>query len=338
MIHDMETTGTLLIKDLEIGFGKPKKHLRSLFSGISLEAFKGELVALIGRNGVGKSTLLRTLMFIQKPLHGSISWEGKHLTDFSRHERSRTLAFVSTEPVRAGNLSVEQLVTLGRIPHTNWMDRLSVEDKQAIEAAIETVHLQTIRMKNLNEISDGERQRVMIARAIAQDTEILILDEPTAFLDLPNRVEILQLLKSLAKTQDKVVIFSTHDLNLILHEVDKIWMMTGRRVFQGSPEDLVLQDVFNRMFKDSEIRLDRKEGRFIFPQTFEKEITLRAEGDLYLWTKNALERKGFKVLARGSNMAAVQCVYKGKVPEWRLIRGSEKQVYTSIYDLLRSLF
>jgi len=220
----METgTADILLRteELEIGFRTAGTRNISLMSEISVNARQGELITLIGRNGSGKSTLLRSLMRLQPVLSGSILLNNRNIEDHSRREFAMLCGFVSTEAISTGNLSVYELVALGRFPYTNWIGKVRAEDRDLIDSSLERVGLMALKDKMLAEISDGERQRAMIARALAQDTDLLILDEPTAFLDLPNRYEVIKLLKDLTR-QGKSVIFSTHDLNIVIDQVDKI--------------------------------------------------------------------------------------------------------------------
>ena len=177
-------------------------------SDMSLSAKEGEFIALIGQNGIGKSTLLKTLVKLHPCLSGEIFMGGMRIQDFSMHDFSKFVGYVSTEVIRTGNLKVKDLVSLGRYPYTNWIGKLTNQDQEMVDSALEMVGLSDLKQKNITEVSDGERQRAMIARTIAQDTKVLILDEPTAFLDLPNRYDVLHLLKSLSHNQGKTIIFS----------------------------------------------------------------------------------------------------------------------------------
>ena len=325
------------IRELSIGFEtRRKRHV--LFERINASALRGEFIALIGPNGIGKSTLLKTLMHILKPLKGRINLYQKSLMEYSRQERSHEMSFMSTEMITAGHLSVENLVALGRIPHTNWIGTLAADDRAKIEWAINKAKLNHIRHQNIGEISDGERQRAMIARSIAQDTRMLILDEPTAYLDLPGRFEMLNLLKNLAKEEGKTILFSTHDLNLVVHEVDKIWMMTDRRFEQGAPEDLMIQNAFASLFPQEWMKINPSDGRFIFPRHYEHTVQLEGMEELMFWTRNALERKGFRVVHDAMCDLKVNAGSDMEGYFWEFsAAGHEAERFRSLYSLLSAI-
>ncbi|OFX86435.1 MAG: hypothetical protein A2W99_13435 [Bacteroidetes bacterium GWF2_33_16] len=292
----MKTSNKILeIKNLEIGYPVSKKSFYSLFSDINLTAKKGELVAVIGKNGVGKSTLLRSIAGLQDSIHGQVTINDILISDYSRSEFAGLVSFVSTEIVHVNNLRVFDLVALGRFPHTNWFGKLEEKDIVAVNRALEMVGMKGFASKNINEISDGERQRVMIARTLAQDTQLIILDEPTAFLDLPNKYEIVHLLNNLSKTEKKTIIFSTHDLNIAIQEADKIWLMLNNGIIEGAPEDLILNETFNRIFDHTNLNFDKVKGDFRMKRKHSEKIGLIGEGIYYTWTKKALERMNFTV-------------------------------------------
>lgn len=317
------------LQELEIGFSRDRKMPLSLMSDISLSANEGEFIALIGQNGIGKSTLLKTLVKLHPCLSGEIFMQGKRIQDFSMHDFSKFVGYVSTEVIRTGNLKVQDLVSLGRYPYTNWIGKLTNHDQEMVDSALEMVGLNGLKHKNITEVSDGERQRAMIARTIAQDTKILILDEPTAFLDLPNRYDVLHLLKSLSHNQGKTIIFSTHDLGLVLHEVDKIWVMTESGVLEGCPEDLALSQAFDQLFPDSPISLDAKSGNFVYPFVPYKKIRVKGKGDRFNWTKKALERNSYE-LVEETNVPAVEI----KENTWVLFQNNKSHTCYSIQELL----
>jgi len=209
---------------LEIGYGQGRKK-HSLSRPLECNARSGELIALMGRNGCGKSTLLRTIAGLQEALSGSVRLVDRSLEDYPRKELSRLLGFVSTEVIRVQGLRVRDLVAMGRYPHTGWFGRLSEQDHERVRHAMDITSLDSLASRDLDELSDGERQRAMIARTLAQDTRILILDEPTAFLDLTHRHEVIILLGKLAREHGKTILFSSHDLQLSLREASRIWLM-----------------------------------------------------------------------------------------------------------------
>lgn len=331
----------LLTSDLEIGFVLNNHKKKIVYSDINVSAAKGELVAIIGQNGVGKSTLLRTLANLQKSLSGGIMIEGIEINMLKRIEAARIISFVSTEPVRIANLKVFDLVALGRFPHTNWAGRLKQRDRKLVQEAIKLAGLEGFEQKSVVEISDGERQRAMIARTLAQETGIMILDEPTAFLDLPGKYEIVRILNNLATNTGKTIIFSTHDLNIAMHRADKIWLMLPHEIVSGAPEDLVLTDRFADIFKDSELQFNVDKGDFLFPVDFIGEIGFSGKGLASLWTKKALERIGLKVAGAGKQKYIVTVYEKNGVIQLCLKTGNKKNEFDSIYQLslhLKSIF
>jgi len=328
----------LITQDLEIGFPKPPgKPNISLMKEISIKARRGELIAMIGQNGIGKSTLLRTLVQLHPALSGNIFLNNKNIEKYTRQELARQLGFVSTEIINAGNLSVYELVALGRFPYTNWIGKINREDHFMIDRSIELVDLVHKRDKMLTEISDGERQRAMIARTLSQDTDLLILDEPTAFLDLPNRYEVLKLLRDLSG-KGKTIIFSTHDLNLVIDQVDKIWIMTEGGMIEGAPEDLILNNFFDSVFPGSSLVFNRESGRFDYPADKLHEVYIEGEGELKAWTTKALERKGYLPKEKNKNVDLSVKVYVDKGQAcWVLKTKNESFIYKSIYELMSGL-
>jgi iron complex transport system ATP-binding protein len=211
---------------LSIGYSK-KGKVNIVQSELNLKLQSGELVCMIGPNGSGKSTLLRTLTGLQKPLTGNTTIDGKEISKLKQREKALMISLVLTERVEIENATVYNLVSLGRHPHSNWWGNVTNEEDAIIREAIEMVHLEHKMHQNINELSDGERQRAMIAKALAQDTPIIMLDEPPAHLDLPNRVEIMLLLHRLAHKTDKAIILSTHELDLALQAADRIWLISA---------------------------------------------------------------------------------------------------------------
>lgn len=327
----------LNIENLEIGYTLKKNQKNILFKNINLTANTGELIALIGKNGIGKSTLLRNIAGLQEPIYGNISYYNKYLKKYKRSEFAKIVSFVSTEIVQVNNLKVFDLVALGRFPHTNWMGKLQTEDIVRSNNAIEMVGMSSYLNKNVNEISDGERQRVMIARTLAQDTKVIVLDEPTAFLDLPNKFEIVHLLNKLSKEEDKTIVFSTHDLNTAIHEADKIWLMLDDQIIEGAPEDLILNDQFNNLFKESKLNFDKVKGDFRMKREQTRKLGLKGSGVHYNWTKKALERLGFIVIKESDEDFKVEIDLRNDNCIWKLSYDKNELEFKSIYELSLSL-
>jgi len=322
----------LTISELEIGYFNQKK-ISSVFKNISLSVREGELIALIGRNGVGKSTLLKTIARINRFVNGEIQINNRPINQYTLKEWAKKISFVSTDPVYISNLTVRELVSLGRHPYTNWMFSLSEKDRNIINKSINTVRINDLEFKNIDEISDGERQRALIARTLAQNTDIIILDEPTAYLDLPNRFEIIYLLHELSKNKQKTIIFSSHDLNLAISLADKIWLMEGASIFEGAPEDLVLNGTFEHIFDNSLINFDKITGQIKLIRESIDEIYVSGSGNAYIWTKKAVERLNFNISKNSNSLIKVYITEKQKKLIWELEINGKKFVYNNIYEL-----
>jgi len=326
----------LALRNVAIGYPTTKRENNVLFNNINLSARKGELIALIGKNGIGKSTLLRNIAGLQNILDGEVLLLDKKIQSFRRKEFARLVSFVSTEIVNVSNLKVFDLVALGRFPHTNWLGKLQTKDIQQSLSAIEMVGMKPFVNKNVNEISDGERQRVMIARTLAQDTQIIVLDEPTAFLDLPNKYELIHLLNQLSKKENKTVFFSTHDLNIAIQEADKIWLMLDDEIVEGAPEDLILNNTLNRIFKKSNLNFDRVKGDFSIKRNHAKKIGLVGSGLSYNWTKKALERLNYTIDKGNTSINHIEVNQQNNYLNWKFKSENDTFVFESIYEL--SLF
>jgi iron complex transport system ATP-binding protein len=304
---------------------------------LDLSIRKGELVALVGKNGVGKSTLLRTLAGLQKPLGGDIYLSGKRITEYSSLELSTMVGFVSTEPVLVNNMKVFDLIALGRYPYTNWFGRNRPADLENIQASMEMVGISHLRDKNIFQISDGERQRAMIARTLAQDTQLIIMDEPTAFLDLPNKYEVVHLLKTLSREYQKAVVFSTHELGIAIDEADKIWLQTEEGIQQGSPEDLILQKQFSSMFDQKAASYISDKGELKIKRKFSGKIALNGTGKDFLMTRKALERIGYEVHHSSGDKNQVTILSSEDGTKWIIHSEGTEKVCCSIYELMNSI-
>lgn len=259
----MERKIILQTKEISIGYSH-KKVSNVIALEISLSLEKGKLIALIGANGIGKSTLLRTLTGIQKPLLGTVLLNGTNIQQQTALELSRHLSVVLTEKLPPSNLTVFELVALGRQPYTNWIGTLSHEDLEQINHAMALTQITHLSDKKHYEISDGQVQKVLIARALAQDTPLIILDEPTTHLDLLHKVSLFRLLKKLTQETDKCILFSTHDIDIAIQLSDEMIVMTPENVIQDLPAHLIQKGVFDTLFKDEHIIFDVEKGKFIF--------------------------------------------------------------------------
>jgi len=242
--------------DLAVGYGKDNSTV-TLLSGLNLNLEAGTLVALLGMNGAGKSTLLRAITGDTQPLAGTLCYGGRDVKEMSLMERARFMGLVSTERIAAGGLTVTELVEMGRQPHTGFLGRLSKQDREVVAHAIESVGMTHKADCYTASLSDGERQKCMIARALAQETPVIVLDEPTAFLDVASRIETMQLLSDLAHTQDKAVLLSSHDMSQSLLKADSLWLIThNRQVLTGTPSKLIEQGAMERLFPSPNIRFN----------------------------------------------------------------------------------
>ena len=249
--------------NLSIGY-KSKKALVTIAENLNLNFQEEKLITLIGANGIGKSTLLRTLTGIQKPLSGSVFLNGKNIQEYSVLELAQNLSVVLTEKLPPSNLTVYELVALGRQPYTNWVGKLSDTDIEKTVEAIKLTEIEHIINKKHYEISDGQLQKALIARALAQDTPLIILDEPTTHLDLLHKVSLFKLLKKLTEETNKCILFSTHDIDLAIQLSDEMVVMTKEKTLQDQPCNLIEKGVFNTLFQDENIVFDNQKGKFLF--------------------------------------------------------------------------
>ena len=231
------------LENISLGYGA-----RRLLEGVTTRFEAGTLTALIGRNGAGKSTLLRALAGLKPLQAGSITIEGTPIAELDSAEAARRVAFVATDKVRIANLPCEDLVALGRAPYTNWIGRLQAVDREIVADALEKVGMSDFAHKTMDRMSDGECQRVMIARALAQQTPVILLDEPTAFLDMPNRYELCRLLQRLAHDEQKAIIFSTHELDIASKMCDTIALIDTPHLLHQSAAEMVAGGAIERLF------------------------------------------------------------------------------------------
>ena len=248
-------------ENLDIGY-RTKRSEKPLAKDLNITLETKNFTCLIGRNGIGKSTLLRTISGLHPPLKGHVIMNKQNVHNLSVSKRAAFISLVLTERVSSGNLTVRELIALGRQPYTNWIGILSDTDKQIIERSIEQTRLENISGQQCDTLSDGQMQRVMIARALAQDTPLIILDEPTAHLDIQHKVEIFRLLKQLACESGKSILVSTHEIHFALEMADNLWILTEKGIQTGSPEKMIRENVIGSIFQDDIIRFDAEKKRF----------------------------------------------------------------------------
>lgn len=252
----------LSTSDLNIGY-KTKKETVIIAQNLNLHLASGKLISLIGANGIGKSTLLRTMTGIQQPLSGVVFLNDKNISTYQSLDLAQNLSLVLTEKLPPSNLSVFELVALGRQPYTNWIGTLTETDIEKVQEAMQLTQIEHLSAKRHYEISDGQLQKVLIARALAQDTKLVILDEPTTHLDLLHKVSLFKLLKKLTQETQKCILFSTHDIDLAIQLSDEMIIMTPEMVVQDEPCNLISNGSFNTLFKDEHIVFDADKGKFV---------------------------------------------------------------------------
>ena len=250
-----------LTENLAIGYSS-KKETICVAKNININLEKGKLIALIGANGIGKSTLLRTIAAIQKPLSGTIYLNDKNISEYNSQQLAQNISVVFTEKLPPSNLTVFELIALGRQPYTNWLGKLCADDLLKIDNALNVVQIKHLRNKKHYELSDGQLQQVLIARALAQDAPLIILDEPTTHLDLVNKVSLLKLLQKLTRTTNKCVLFSSHDIDLAIQVADEMIVFTDTVIVQDEPCKLIENSIFESIFKDESIIFDKLKGSF----------------------------------------------------------------------------
>lgn len=252
---------TLQTKNLSVGYNT-KTEQSIVASNINIALKQRQLIGLVGANGIGKSTLLGTLTNVQPKISGEIIINSAELSVIAPLQLAKQLSIVLTEKISSKNLSVQELIALGRHPYTNWIGALSENDKNAVNKAITLTDIEELRHKKCSELSDGQLQKVMIARALAQDTDIIVLDEPTTHLDMYHKAYILKLLQKLAKDTNKTILFSSHEIDLAIQLCDSLVVMTKDNVIQNTPKNLLSDGVFNTLFPKDLIVFDNEVGSF----------------------------------------------------------------------------
>jgi iron complex transport system ATP-binding protein len=321
----------ILLHDLSVGY-RGKEGFKRLIEGFTTQLKAGETIALMGSNGSGKSTLLRTLTGFQQPLSGNVTINGKAISAISMKERAGFISYVSTEPVRVGNMTVFELVGLGRYLYSGWWGNLSNEDIDKVKRCLDLTGMKSFASRQVNSLSDGERQRVMIARALAQDTPVIILDEPTAFLDVRNKYEIIHLLRELALKEHKSVIFSSHDFSITMGMADKVWLIESGKVMEGAPEDLALKGAYTALFEGSSLVFVPESGEIILSEKPAKTVNIEAEGNVRFWLEKALLRNGF--CHDSLSLIKVSVNKQNDSYLFSIEKDGERKKYGSIYELM----
>ena len=261
----MEDKTIVSCENISIGYSS-KKQTTVVAQNVSLSLKRGQLISLIGANGIGKSTLLKTLTGIQKPISGTVLLNNSNVHKLEATELAKNLSVVLTEKLPPSNLTVFEIIALGRQPYTNWIGNLSDDDIAKVNEAMELTQITHLAEKKYYKISDGQLQKVLIARALAQDTPLIILDEPTTHLDLLHKVSLLKLLKKLTQETQKCILFSTHDIDMAIQLSDEMIVMTPETVIQDKPSNFIANGTFNTLFKDEHIVFDAEKGKFIITE------------------------------------------------------------------------
>lgn len=317
---------------LAIGYLLKGGRRKVVHDDLNLQLFSGEVTCLLGLNGAGKSTLLRTLCGFQPPLSGEIRLMGKPLSGYSQSDFSLTVGVVLTEKTNAGGITVYELVSLGRHPYTGFFGQLKKEDREIIEQSLDAVGITHKAHNYVSELSDGERQKAMIAKALAQQCPIILLDEPTAFLDVTSRIEAMVLLHRLAVEQEKAILLSTHDLDLAIQMGDCLWLQEkGHPMAAGTPEDLIMDGVFESFFGKEGIVFDPSTGKL---NTEVPTSPIGVEGDFLTsyWVGNALIRNGYRPAPVKDGQLNILC----KNPHELVVDspGGDKVEFRTVADLL----
>ncbi|SMC65234.1 ABC transporter ATP-binding protein [Moheibacter sediminis] len=301
----------LHIKNLSVGYSKP------ICEGINAIVNKGELVGLAGKNGSGKSTLIKSLLGLQPVFSGEIHLNQDEISNWNEAKRAREIAVVFSRLNQVPAISVEELVALGRLPYRNWLTKLDKSETEIINHSLELVGINHLRNRFANELSDGQLQMVMIARALVQDTNFIIMDEPTSHLDIENQFKIFELIYKLAKDTSKTFIVASHQIELLIQNATQLWWVNDGAFHAGFPEQIAYEQRIYEQLSQERIKFDYNKGRFQFQHLKLKKVKLITDvSDLAYWTKHALERNGFEISENGVEVKVEKGLifYEGKGP------------------------
>jgi iron complex transport system ATP-binding protein len=325
----------LATDNLGIGYCGKDGVPRFLQKDLNEKLIEGEFICLLGPNGCGKSTLIRTLAGIQSPVSGKIFSEDKEIQELSNEERSNLLSVVLTDNSAVGNITVSEIVALGRYNYTNWLGKLSSHDKDKIIESLENVSLGEFINRKFSTLSDGEKQRAIIAKGLASDAPLMLLDEPTAHLDIPNKVSIMTLLRHLTRISRRSVLVASHELDLALKLADEIWLMlSDQTIFRGTPEELISSGNLDEVFGNEFLQFNSLTGNFAMNTIPIGSVVLEGDGKYLEMTRQALSRIGFTTEAI-KNKIAYKIVVEDK--HWKVIRGEKNIESDSLAETCRLL-
>lgn len=317
---------------LSIGYVLKGGRKKVVHEALDLRLMPGQVTCLLGLNGAGKSTLLRTLCGFQPPLKGEIRLLDKPLAGYNQNDFALTVGVVLTEKTNAGGITVYELVSLGRHPYTGFFGRLKERDRMAVELSLEAVGIVSKAAQYVSELSDGERQKAMIAKALAQECPVILLDEPTAFLDVTSRIATMVLLRKLAVEQQKAVLLSTHDLDLAIQMGDCLWLQEkGRPMVCGTPEDLIMGGAFESFFRKEGIAFDPATGKLNI-QASRRPIGIEGDFLTAYWVGNALVRNGYRPSPPLKEYPVVRCEAPGRL--WMAWPDGKTEAFHSVAELI----
>lgn len=327
--------GVLETRELAVGY-RTRRGRRAVLEHVELSVAPGDFVCVIGPNGIGKSTLLRTLGGMQPALSGTVVIGGEPLETLSAPELARRLAVVLTDRVTVDALSARRIVELGRYPHSDWIGRIGPRDRDVVEWAMASAGAAHLAGRDFSQLSDGEQQRVLVARALAQEPVLLLLDEPTAFLDVSSRVELMGLLRSITRQSGVSAIASTHDLELALRTADVLWLiMPGGEVVVGSPEDVIVSGALARAFEGRQIRFLPEERTFRWRSAGHGAARVSGTGLPASMARAVLEREGYTVVVDGTTAVDVDVVMTEG--GWQLSAGTRSAAGTGFRALAAAI-
>jgi len=324
----------IVCHNLCLGYKNKSETQVPLFPSFNISLNEGELTALVGPNGAGKTSLLKTITGNLKPLSGQLFILGQNLTDFHADELAKIISIVLTDRILDQNINVFDVVAMGRYPYTGFWATLNKYDKSVVNQSMEMVGIESFAERTFATLSDGERQKVMIAKALAQDTPIILLDEPAAFLDYPSKIELMHLMQKLVNQHHKTILYSSHDLDLVLRSADRLWLVaSGKPIVSDIPEQLVLDGFIEKYFTRAGLHFNFEKGQFTQPISGDKKICVISHGITGIWLCRALERKGWSVSQNMNEDIVVQYVNREFIVTKKNIEMRFSELETLIQEL-----